>query len=58
MRAVLVDSGIFPAELADQEQFLTDCVALAEICRRGGVRAAISAALQQVSSERLGTNHD
>ena len=50
VRALLVDSGIFPAQLADQEVFIADCVALAEICRRAGVRAAISAALQQVTA--------
>jgi hypothetical protein len=45
-----LDSGIFPAQLADQEAFIADCAELAEILRRGGVRAAIRAALEQVRS--------
>jgi hypothetical protein len=52
VRAVLLESGIFPAQLANEETFLADCAELAEILRRrGGVRAAIRAALEQVSSE-------
>jgi len=47
VRAVLLDSGIFPAQLANQEAFLADCAELAEILRRGGVRAAIRATLEQ-----------
>jgi fructuronate reductase len=50
LRAVLLDSGIFPAQLAEQEAFITDCAELAEILRRGGVRGAIRAALEQVRS--------
>jgi len=46
VRAVLLDSGIFPAQLANQEAFLGDCAELAEILRHGGVRAAIRAALE------------
>jgi fructuronate reductase len=52
VRSVLLDSGIFPAQLAKQETFIADCAELAETLRRGGVRAAIRTALEQVSSER------
>jgi fructuronate reductase len=47
VRAVLLDSGIFPAQLADQEAFIADCAELAEILGHGGVRAAIRAAQQR-----------
>ena len=46
VRAVLLDSGIFPAQLTDQETFIADCAELGETLRRGGVRAAIRAALE------------
>ena len=46
VRAVLLESGIFPAQLADQETFIADCAELGETLRRGGVRAAIRAALE------------
>jgi fructuronate reductase len=49
IRAVLLDSGIFPAQLANQDTFIADCAELAETLRRGGVRAAIRTALNQVS---------
>ena len=52
VQAVLIDSGIFPAHLGEEQVFLGDCAELAEICRRAGVRAAIRAALQQVSSDQ------
>jgi mannitol-1-phosphate/altronate dehydrogenase len=51
VRAVLLESGIFPAQLSNEETFIADCAELAEILRRGGVRAAIRSALEQVSSE-------
>jgi fructuronate reductase len=53
VRAVLLDSGIFPAQLADQETFIADCAELGETLRRGGVRAAIRAALEHVNSGSL-----
>jgi fructuronate reductase len=52
VRAVLLDSGIFPAPLAEQETFIADCAELAETLRRGGVRAAIRSAVADVNSER------
>ena len=52
VRSVLLDSGIFPAQLAEQQAFITDCAELAETLRRGGVRPAIRAALEQVDSFR------
>jgi len=58
LRAVLLDSGIFPEQLANQEAFLADCAELAEILRRGGVRPAIRSALEQVNSERGVQDHD
>jgi hypothetical protein len=39
--SVLLDSGIFPEQLANQEAFIADCVELGEILRLAGVRAAI-----------------
>jgi fructuronate reductase len=50
--AVLIDSGVFPAELGNDQVFLDECGELAETCRRAGVRAAIRAALQQVTSDQ------
>lgn len=50
VRAVLVDSGIFPSRLAEQQAFVEDCVELGETCRRGGVRAAMRAAASQVAA--------
>src|SRR5215213_1513063 len=52
VRSVLLDSGIFPAQLSEQQAFITDCAELAETLRRGGVRPAIRAALEQVDAER------
>jgi fructuronate reductase len=52
VRSVLLDSGIFPAQLAEQRAFITDCAELAETLRRGGARSAIRAALEQVDSKR------
>ena len=46
VRAVLLDSGIFPTQLADQETFVADCAELGETLRHGGVRAAIRAAVE------------
>lgn len=54
VRAVLVDSGLFPASLAAEDAFADDCVQLAEICRRAGVRAAIRAAVEQAAPSRRG----
>jgi fructuronate reductase len=58
VRAVLVDSGIFPAELANQETFLADCAELAETLRHGGVREAVRAALEEASSARSRSRSD
>jgi fructuronate reductase len=58
VRSVLLDSGIFPARLAEQQAFITDCAELAETLRRGGVRSAIRAALEQADSERSESDHD
>jgi fructuronate reductase len=52
VRSVLLDSGIFPAQLAEQQAFITDCAELAETLRQGGVRPAIRAALEQADSPR------
>jgi len=52
VRSVLLDSGIFPAQLGNQEAFITDCAELGETLRRAGVRAAIRAALEQLSTEQ------
>ena len=52
VRSVLVDSGVFPAQLADQDAFIGDCAELAETLRRAGVRAAIRAAIEQASRSR------
>jgi fructuronate reductase len=54
VRSVLLNSGIFPAQLGNQEAFITDSAELGETLRRAGVRAAIRAALEQVGSEQSG----
>jgi fructuronate reductase len=51
--SVLLDSGIFPEQLANQEAFIADCVELGEILRRAGVRAAIREALEAVVAEEM-----
>jgi fructuronate reductase len=51
VRAVLLDTPIFPQALGRDNGFLADCLELGETCRRGGVRAAIRAALTAARAE-------
>jgi fructuronate reductase len=51
VRAVLLDTPVFPQALARDDAFLADCVELGETCRRGGARAAIRAALAAAEAE-------
>jgi hypothetical protein len=49
---VLHETGTFPPALAQDDIFVADCVALAEVNRRDGVRAAIGAAVEEVAVRR------
>jgi fructuronate reductase len=51
VRAVLLDTPIFPQALGQDDDFLAACVELGETCRRGGVRAAIEAARTAAHAE-------
>jgi fructuronate reductase len=52
VRAVLLDTAIFPKALGHDDDFLAHCVELGETCRRDGVRAAIEAARTAVHAEK------
>jgi fructuronate reductase len=54
VRAVLHESGIFPPALGRDDAFVADCVSLAEIGRRDGVRAAIRCAVEEAGVEEAG----
>jgi fructuronate reductase len=56
--SILVESGIFPAQLANQEVFIADSAELGETLRRGGVPTAIRSALAQVKAELVNQDHD
>ena len=51
VRAVIVESGIFPAGLAHETGFLADCVEFYEMCSAGGTRAAIQSATLKSPTE-------
>jgi fructuronate reductase len=49
VRAVLHETALFPPALGRDDVFVADCVALADTCRRDGVRAAIRNALEEAA---------